>query len=219
MIALEWFIDFSKTRILNKNVLEKEVLAKKDVLLESYYVASEIEGEVFVKIKQLRTPMKTYVDAHVLPNTILIRLVKVLEEIDHEKTKEIVYLGELKTPGKIPHHHHEHGYLGRTIVIEWFDEMLKKLSVSVVERNSYFEKARRNLERIIKAQEHAKELSCEILVAIEGESENAFGTSITRIVGIYTESSGNSYVCFIEEHARENMVTHYFFKMGKVSIK
>ena len=214
---MEWFIDTPEGYGLSKTILEQEILTKKNVLLESYYVANEIEGEVFVRIKQLKTPIETYIDAQVLLNTILIRLVKVLEAVNNEKTLEIIYLGELGISSKVPHH--EHGYFDKNVEIEWFNDVLKRLSVSVEERNSYIEKVRRNLERIVKAYEYARELNSEILVAIEGESEEVFGASITRIVGIYAESSGNLYICFIEEHARGNIVTHYFFRMGKVIIK
>ncbi|OYT57235.1 MAG: hypothetical protein B6U76_01510 [Desulfurococcales archaeon ex4484_217_2] len=98
---MEWFIDIPERYGLSKTMLEEEILTRKNVLLESYYVANEIEGEVFVRIKQLRTPIETYIDAQVLPNTILIRLVKVLEAVNNEKTLEIVYLGELGVPGKV----------------------------------------------------------------------------------------------------------------------
>lgn len=215
---MEWFIDIPERYGLSKTMLVEEILTRKNVLLESYYVANEIEGEVFVRIKQLRTPIETYIDAQVLPNTILIRLVKVLEAVNNEKTLEIVYLGELGVPGIVPHHH-EHGYFDKNVEIEWFNDMLKRLSVSVEEKNSYIEKVRKNLERIVKAYEHARELNSEILVTIEGESEEVFGAFITRIVGIYAESLGNLYICFIEEHARGNTVTHYFFRMGKIIIK
>ena len=208
---MEWFIDIPERYGLSKTMLEEEILTRKNVLLESYYVANEIEGEVFVRIKQLRTPIETYVDAQVLPNTILIRLVKVLEAVNNEKTLEIVYLGELGVPGKLPHHH-EHGYFDKNVEIEWFNDMLKRLSVSV-------EEVRKNLERMVKAYEHSRELNSEILVTIEGESEEVFGAFITRIVGIYAESLGNLYICFIEEHARGNTVIHYFFRMGKIIIK
>jgi len=212
---LEWFVDEIRGYRLDKQGLENEVLARKNVLIEAYYVANEIEGEVNVKIKRLGKPREAYIDAQILSNSILIRLVRTLKENYYESIREILYLGEIEVPGKVVYSH-EHSRVSGKARVEWFTNVIKKLGVSEEEIELYSKGVRNNVERIVKAKEHAKEINGEVSIIIEGESEEVFETSIMRMVGILATPLGNLFIYFAEEHISNGYILHYFYKMGRI---
>jgi len=209
---LKWFIDEISGYRLNKQDLENEVLAKKNVLNEAYYVANEIEGEVSVRIKRLG---KVYIDALILSNSILIRLIRTLKENYYESVREILYLGEVEVPEKVIHNHEHSRVLGKAEV-KWFPNVIKKLGVGEEEIELYSKRVENNVERIAKAKEHAKEINGEVSIIIEGGSEEVFETLVMRMVGVLATPSSSLFIYFAEEHIINDHILSYFFKIGRI---
>ncbi len=214
---MKWFIEDSKAFNLDKEFLERKIVKIKKKILDAYFIANEIEGEVILPLLNISFNKIKHVEIQALSNSVLIRLVRNLPATENEEVREIVYLGEIEIPGKIPHKH-EHSKVKIEVKINWFQNVLKKLGVSEEEKEAYIKKVNESSERIFKALTHAGELEAQTVIIIDGEIEEHFKTLILKTVEIIAKSSETAYIYFTEEHIRTETILRHVFRMGKVNI-
>ncbi len=214
---MKWFIEDFEALSLNKELLEREIEKIKGKILEAYYIANEVEGEVILPLLNISFNKTRHVEVQVLSNSILIRLVRKLKASKKEEIREIIYIGEVEVPGKIPHKH-EHSTVEVKVKVNWFQDFLKKLKVSEEEKRAYIKKANESSERIFKALTHTRELEAQTIIIIDGKVEELFETSILRTVEILAESPERAYICFTEERIRTGTTLQHVFRIGKLNI-
>ena len=201
--------------------IEEVVENKWSEIIESWRNARDIEAEAYIDLLEAKKPTsyrEAYIELQLLTNTILVRYTRRkytrLEDIE----STITVLGEVKAKEPPPHtHSHEHREGEATI--EWYKDILEYLQVTNQEKQLYQKLVNENYERIKEAIEYTRETpETHYLVILHGETEEPSPESIVmKHVGAHTVKE-KTYLVYIEEHQRQNMIYHYYFRLGEIII-
>ncbi len=202
--------------------IEEAVKKKWSKIIESWRNSRDIEAEAYIDLLEAKKPIdyrEAYIELQLLTNTILVRYTRRkytrLEDIE----STITVLGEIKT-GTPPPHTHGHSHEIREATIKWYNDILEYLQVTNQEKQLYQKLVNENYERIKEAIEYTRETpETNYLVILHGETEESTpGATVMKHVGAHMVKE-KTYLVYIEEHQRHNMIYHYYFRLGEIIVE